>query len=154
MIKYYKVRLRWDDSSKIYVDWEKKEILFNILMKGEVFSDLFLHVWNGTCQSDYDIRVGIRRKTVSYVTLNKTNLWPDKVRDSSYCRSDGNLKIEKTQGTAFSSIAISFTFVQRNREARYNLYCVYNTETIMLLQVYFVSTFAREFRNYTFSWNK
>lgn len=34
----------------------------------------FMYVRNGTCQSDYGIRMGIRGKTVSYVTLNKTNL--------------------------------------------------------------------------------
>lgn len=46
-----------------------------------------MYVKNGTYQSDYGTQVGIRGKTMGYVTLNKTNLRPDKVRDPSYCKS-------------------------------------------------------------------
>lgn len=135
---------------------EKFYLIFYIFMKGEDFSRIYFYMFGMELANQIMISVweyvGKRRITWHWIK-QIFDLIKFVIRVTARV-DDGNLKIEKAQGTAFSSIAISFAFVQRNRGARYNLYCVYNTEIIMLLQVYFISIFAREFGNYTFSWNK
>jgi len=84
-----------------------------------------MYARNGTCQSDYVIRVGIYRKTASYVTLNKTNLWPDKVRDPSYCKG-GWWKLENRKSPGGLPFRRSQFYLRSrsNRGTRYNSYGV------------------------------
>jgi len=74
------------------------------------------------------------RKTASYVTLNKTNLWPDKVRDPSYCKG-GWWKLENRKSPGGSPFRRS-QFYLRSRSNWGTRYNSYNTRIITFLQIY------------------
>ena len=77
-----------------------------------------------------------RGKTTSYVTLNKTNLWPDKVRDPSYSKG-GWWKLENRESLKRLSFRRSQFYLRTrsNRGTRYNSY-IYNTRVITFLQIH------------------
>lgn len=86
----------------------------------------------------WDIRVGIRGKTAGYVTLNKTNLWPDKVRDPSYCKG-GWWKLENRESSG------DRLFVDCNS------ICVRAANAAERRDIWFARCITREY-NYVRSW--